>query len=222
MQRTKQIRSFILSLPIVVSLSACHEEPTPAELCGGNTTASTPCEKVVAVCECCGFGGCGDVNVDDQCDDDGTFCAGVCTSPWVSATPFGYECSAVPLSCGSWDPDSQIWASGNDVEIDLALLTDLYSDPTPLFNCDTARIVYTVETGNVIDDPSTDDAAYLAGLRDGDKLISVNSYSITTPAGLLAAFIDLWFVNPTSSLTVVVNRGGSNVTLNWDIIASKP
>lgn len=126
----------------------------------------------------------------------------------------GEACGETSSVCAYWNPSLHITGTGSARDINQSFLDSLESDPTPLLRCDTARLT----SGNVIQYASTDDALYLAGLRNGDQLVSANGWSITTPGELAVAFVALWVLNSTGSYSVTVDRGGTPTTLTWDII----
>jgi hypothetical protein len=161
------------------------------------------------------------VDISNVClGDHFTLCNNACAGVplLLGWQPEVHDCieGATSASCTGWNPSVYISASGGTRTFNSSLVTGLYSDPSPLYDCDTARISLS-SSGYTVRSASTDDALYLAGLRNGDQLVSVNGYPITTSYELAYAYFMLWVLSDESPYTVVVNRGGTPTTLVWYI-----
>ena len=188
-----------------VYMCACYDALTyefshvarPSDVCTGSGGCATPCcggfipEVIVGYC---------------PADPDPT--------TTVPTTTWGYD-------CGGWDPGSLIYGPTSNVYgIDLGLVSSIENDPTPLFQCDSARV--DVSSGLIIDDAVSTDMVYLLGLRNGDILLEVNSMPLGDPVEAFAAYDKLWRLNGATEYELVIERNNSTVYLNYEIIASKP
>ena len=124
-------------------------------------------------------------------------------------------------SCASWDPDALITGPiGDDYGIYLNLITSLRNDPTPLFECDSARV--NVTSGLVIQDAVSTDMAYLLGLRNGDLLVEVNGMSLADPLDAYVAYNQLWELDGETEYTLKIERNSQYVYLTYGVLAVQP
>jgi len=129
--------------------------------------------------------------------------------------------STSSYDCGGWDPDSLISGPTLGVYgVNLGLISSIVNDPTPLFQCDSARV--DVSYGLVIDDTSSTDMVYLLGLRDGDLLLEVNGMPLGNPVEAFAAYDKLWTQDGETEYELTIERNSSTAYLNYEVIATSP
>jgi len=121
-------------------------------------------------------------------------------------------------NCSAWDPDAKIGLLSGIYYVDAYLVTDLMNDSAPLVECDDV----TVEAipngpGFEIAGASTGEALYELGLRSGDIPLYLNSYPLDTHGDAWDAFIELWVNESESMYELVILRGTSVVTLNYEL-----
>lgn len=156
----------------------------------------------------------------------GTHC-GSCPSGSFP-TEMAYQCpveeepTTGSYSCSGWDPDSLIYTvQTNSYAVDTGLVSAVENDVTPLYECDSARI--NVESGHLmVEDAISTDMVYLLGLRNGDRLVEVNSMSIDDPILAAVAYTTLWQDQAETEYTLKVLRNNSYVYIDYELVAMKP
>ncbi len=91
----------------------------------------------------------------------------------------------------------------------------MFDSSAPLWSCDDAKFI-SVPGGFQVANANSGELLYEVGLRNGDKVQSVNGQDVTTWAGAEKAFNS--FLGGASSFTVTVTRGSSTVTLTWTLV----
>jgi hypothetical protein len=116
-------------------------------------------------------------------------------------------------SCGSWAPENEITLTSGVRYVDAAWLDGLIDAPSPLWTCDDAYLLER-SGGFSISGANAGEFLYELGLRNGDRLLSVNGYGLTSWANILLAAGMEYFAGETS-YSLVVRRSNSNITLRY-------
>ena len=124
-------------------------------------------------------------------------------------------CTSNPASitCGGWNPATEItYNTGADrYEMDWSFIAGLVADPEPLWACDDSFF----DTGGgyfVVADADSGEMLYELGLRDGDKIVSLNDISISDYNDVALLFGELW---GETSFTLEVLRGANTIELDY-------
>lgn len=108
-----------------------------------------------------------------------------------------------------------VWSSGSQKYfIDEDFFFDMIDNPGWLFE-DGTRVVWT-GSEYALAGVSTGTIAHALGLQNSDKPQTINGWSVTTIEGMLRAHNQLLTLG-TTQFAFVVNRGGSNVTINYEL-----
>lgn len=119
------------------------------------------------------------------------------------------------ISCSGWSPASKISYVAGIYEVDATWLAGVIDDPAPLWGCDDAVVVPYGVGEFEIDAASSGEALYELGLRDGDRPVSLNGEPLGTFEQAFEAFT--MYLNSETEFDLVVNRGGTNITLSYEI-----
>ena len=74
----------------------------------------------------------------------------------------------------------------------------------------------------MVEDAISTDMVYLLGLRNGDRLVEVNSMSIDDPILAAVAYTTLWQDQAETEYTLKVLRNNSYVYIDYELVAMKP
>ena len=228
----KRTRNVLLNLAgsavMALSLGGCpDEEEQPS---GGET------DGIPAVCALCTNAGslpakcvCTGENPDDEqflCWGDQVACDDHCEGQLDPAgAPLDREdyivlpckSASVSGSCKDWRPSGEIDLVAGVYEIDQNFAENLTFDSSaPLWSCDDARIV-SKPGGFEIADADAGEFLYEVGLRNFDKVLTINGQDVTTWAGAETVFNS--FLAGTSTFSVTVARGGGTVSLTWTLVS---
>ena len=101
-------------------------------------------------------------------------------------------------------------------EIDETFAENLAFDSSaPLWSCDDAKLI-SIAGGFEVANASSGELLYEVGLRNGDKVQSINGQSVTTWSGAEKVFKS--FLGGTSTFNVTLTRGSSTVNLTWTLV----
>ncbi len=117
-------------------------------------------------------------------------------------------------SCGSWSPQSHITLTGGVRYVGATWLAGLVGNPAPLWTCDDAYLAGNVGAGFTVTNASSGEFLYELGLRNGDRPLAVNGYTLHTWTQAITAFGSL-YLSGTTSYTLLVKRGANNVTFSY-------
>lgn len=106
--------------------------------------------------------------------------------------------------------------SGNNYTIDDTFFYDVMDNPGWLLD-DTTRIVYdsTNSPPYKFTMSGTSDIAYKLGLRNNDRPVSINGYTLS--GGMLDALVAYGALKTSTSFSFVVKRSGSNTSFNYTV-----
>ena len=129
-------------------------------------------------------------------------------SPCSSASAVG--------GCSDWKPSGDVDLVSGVYEINETFAEDLAFDSSaPLWSCDDAELI-SIPGGFEVADANRGELLYEVGLRNGDKVQSINGQDVTTWVGADKAAKS--FLAGTTRFTVTVTRGTSTVTLTWTLV----
>lgn len=92
-------------------------------------------------------------------------------------------------------------------------LEDVINNPKPLWGCDEALILPNAVGEFRIESPSSGEALYELGLRDGDIPVSLNGYPLGDFTEAFEAFVP--FLNGETEFTLTIRRSESPFTLYY-------
>lgn len=143
------------------------------------------------------------------------------TAGYDDTAGYGFdESTGAPgdYDCSGWNPGGRIWGSGTPTYINRFFVEDLVADPTPLSVCDTARVVPLSGGYFEVEDASSGTLLYELGLRNGDRIDSINGYDLSSVDDTASAFGIEYLENGETEYTVSVTRGGNSVQLEIELI----
>ncbi|NJK31350.1 MAG: hypothetical protein HC927_02435 [Deltaproteobacteria bacterium] len=141
---------------------------------------------------------------------------------WEGAADFRFfDCPSSPsgYDCSGWSPASAVRSiTTTTFHVDRSLVEALIGDPTPLSACDTARFsISTDDVGYVVGSPSRDDLVYVLGLREGDRIISLNQHFIEDYSDALGALI-YFSEHGENEYELTIERGAEQLSFRYEII----
>lgn len=101
--------------------------------------------------------------------------------------------------------------------LDWVFVSDLISNPEPLWGCDNATILALGEGGFKVQDARRGELLHELGLRDGDVILSLNKYELLDYEDVGMAFIDLWYSRGETDYTLEIERGSRVIELNYHL-----
>jgi hypothetical protein len=161
---------------------------------------------------------------DDHCRpnnvDQSAACSGICGSEVGPNTPskIGKGCSpATGYNCTNWNPGSHVTLSGGVYQVNATWFASLVANLEPLYACDDGEFHSSSDhTRFVISNLDSDDFLYAIGLRNSDKVQTINGITINAfSAGYTAYAL---YLNGTTSYSVTITRGGSTITLSISLV----
>ncbi len=118
--------------------------------------------------------------------------------------------------CSGWLPSREVDLVSGTYEIDETFAENLAFDSSaPLWSCDDAKLI-SIAGGFEVANASSGELLYEVGLRNGDKVQSINGQSVTTWSGAEKVFKS--FLGGTSTFNVTLTRGSSTVNLTWTLV----
>ncbi|MGH1348924.1 MAG: hypothetical protein ACRBN8_45750 [Nannocystales bacterium] len=126
------------------------------------------------------------------------------------------ESASAVGSCSGWLPSREVDVVSGVYEINETFAESLaFNSSAPLWSCDDAKLV-PIPGGFEVADANSGELLYAVGLRNGDKVQSINGQDVTTWGGAEKAFNA--FLSGTSSFNVTLTRGSSTVNLTWTLV----
>lgn len=161
----------------------------------------------------------------DDLEDAQFECANTCGSvPYAIGdrinpeAPIACLVNPVSMSCTGWDPASEItYHSGGDYYgMDWTFIAGLVSDPEPIWACDDTY--FDLVSGYfVVTDADSGELLYELGLRDDDKIVSLNDIAIADYNDVALVFGELW---GETSFTLKIIRGTNNIEIDYVLFVS--
>ena len=126
------------------------------------------------------------------------------------------ETAASSSPCDDWDPDAAVTYNRSTAkyEIDEQFTDDLAADPSLLFGCDSTRPMMVSGGYFELVNIGAGDLAAQLGLQDGDKLVSVNGYTLQWAEDYETAYGALY---QSTSFALTFVRNGTTRTYNYVI-----
>ncbi len=123
-----------------------------------------------------------------------------------------------PDGCTSWHPSRDVQQANGVYVVEQEFVDSVVSLPTPLWDCDTARIQPTpnAEDGYRITNLSSEDLFYALGLRDGDIFVELNGYPIVEYYAIVSTLTYLRAIGE-KKFELVVRRHEDTTSLRIEI-----
>ena len=121
--------------------------------------------------------------------------------------------------CDNWSPASDVVFSQGVYYVDGGWLSGIVNEPSVLLVCDDARLSLLPGGGFEVGDADAGELLYELGLRNGDKLLELNSLDLDTFEDAAAAFGALYGA---SDFDLYLLRGTNYVTLEYSVSYSSP
>lgn len=191
-----------------------YDPPGPAEYWGNPAICAEPnINEIGYVCGADysdGYDACGDLCGDQLVE----YAIDFRINP--DGTPVPCVDNAASMSCGSWDPGSEItYNSGPDnYSMDWTFISGLVANPEPLWACDNATFEPLAGGGFEVSNANSGEFLYELGLRNDDEILSINDIDIENYADAGMAFIELW---GETAFTLEVKRGAGTIELDYVI-----
>lgn len=126
------------------------------------------------------------------------------------------SCSNFPDqgTCTGWNPTAAVRLVGGVRKIDDVWIANLVSNPAPLWSCDDA-VLDDINGGKYkVLQANSGELLYQLGLRNNDIPQTLNGMPLITADDGFDAF-DTLYRGGTTSYSLVVKRGTSNITLSY-------
>lgn len=133
-------------------------------------------------------------------------------------TAQGTGTDGIPVDCSSWDPASEITLTGGVYEVWGPFFESVIADPYLLVACDDARVEPLTGGYYEVVGAASGTMLYELGLRNGDIPISINGRDLGTHGRGAYAFGIEWLENFETEFTLVVERNGSNINLEYELV----
>lgn len=150
------------------------------------------------------------------CEEQNSATSGVteATSGATEETPTGGN-----DLCDNWSPASDVVLFQGIYYVDGGWLSGIVNEPSVLLVCDDARLSLLPGGGFEVGDADAGELLYELGLRNGDKLLELNSLDLDTFEDAAAAFGALY---GSSEFDLYLLRGTTYVTLEYSVSYSSP